>query len=92
MKASIRWCITGGRDGKADIYQLDFAAGGATVTRDPAGPEPQLTITLEAAEFIRIAAGQTDPTRAYFGGRVSLAGDVMLAAKLGTVFKVPARG
>jgi alkyl sulfatase BDS1-like metallo-beta-lactamase superfamily hydrolase len=89
MTASIRWCITGGRDGATDVHQLDFADGTCSASRAPNRPEPQLTITLGAAEFLRLAAGQSDPTRAYFGGRVALAGDVMLAAKMGSLFRTP---
>jgi putative sterol carrier protein len=89
MNASIRWCITGRSDGETDVYQLDFIDGRCRVTRSPNGPEPRLTITLDAVELIRLAVGQSDPTRAYFGGRVALSGDVMLAAKLGSLFRIP---
>ena len=92
IDGSIRWQITGRPDGATDVYQLDFKDGRATVDRSPHGPEPRLTITLGAAEFLRLAAGQSDPTRAYFSGRIALSGDVMLAATLGSVFRTPGPG
>jgi len=53
--------------------------------------EPNVTITLDGGQFLRIATGADDPMRAYFSGRISIAGDIMLAAKLGSLFVVPGR-
>jgi putative sterol carrier protein len=92
MDSSIRWCITGRGDGVSDVYQLHIADGDCRVTRNPDGPTPAVTITIDGADFVRVAIGGLDPTKAYFSGRVGLAGDVMLAAKLGTLFRGPGRG
>ena len=87
--ASVRWEITGRRDGGADHYQLELNDGRCRVIRGEGGPEPQVTITLDGAEFLLIATGGSDPMRAYFSGRVTVAGDIMAAAKLGSVFVIP---
>jgi putative sterol carrier protein len=50
-----------------------------------------VTITAEAAEFVRLATGNSDPMNAYFRGRIQLAGDIMFAAKLQSLFRVPGR-
>jgi putative sterol carrier protein len=50
-----------------------------------------VTITAEAAELVRLATGNSDPMKAYFRGRIQLAGDIMFAAKLQTLFRVPGR-
>jgi putative sterol carrier protein len=50
---------------------------------------PKLTITVDGAEFLRLATGNSDPVKAYFTGRVSLAGDVMVAAKASGLFRIP---
>lgn len=89
MSSSIRWCITGGRDGRRDVYQLEFADGECQARRGDSGPDPQLTITLDGADFLRVAAGTLDPMQAYFKGRIQLAGDVMLAAKMASLFRIP---
>ncbi len=48
-----------------------------------------MTITADAAEFVRLATGNSDPMNAYFKGRIKLAGDIMLAARLQALFRVP---
>jgi putative sterol carrier protein len=90
LTSSIRWEITGRSDGKPDVYQLVFVDGDCRVVRGPDGSRPRLTITVDAAEFIRLATGNSDPMQAYFRGRISLAGDVMMAARASSLFRAPA--
>lgn len=90
MSWSVRWKITGRRNGGADVYHLELADRRARVIRGDSGPDSRLTITVDGAEFLRLATGNSDPMQAYFKGRVALAGDIMLAAKLGSVFRIPA--
>jgi putative sterol carrier protein len=89
VTSSIRWCITGRPDGQADVYQLEIADGRCRLIRGDRGPEPKVTITLDGGEFLRVATGGSDPMKAYFSGRIKLAGDIMAAAKLTSLFKVP---
>lgn len=88
-RSSIRFCITGRPDDGVDVYQLEIADEAARVVRDPRGPDAQLTITVGAAEFLRLATGNSNPMQAYFAGRISLTGDIMLAARLATLFRMP---
>lgn len=95
MEVTIRWHITGspGDPGDAvDTYELQINGGRCRVRRGENDTEPRLTITLDAAELVRLAAGNSDPIKAYFSGRVRLAGDIMLAAKLQSLFRIPGRG
>ncbi len=92
VSSSMRWCVTGRPDGAADVYQLQIADSqcrvirGSTVGVD----EPGVTVTLDAVELLKLATGNSDPMRAYFSGRIKLAGDVILAAKLASLFRMPA--
>jgi putative sterol carrier protein len=90
LTSAIRWEITGRSDGRSDIYQLEFLDGDCHVVRGPDGSRPKLTITVDGAEFLRLATGNSDPMQAYFRGRVSLAGDVMMAARASSLFRTPA--
>jgi putative sterol carrier protein len=90
-EATIRWCITGRSGGAADTYELQIADGRCRVRRGEGDRAPQLTITLAAAEFVRLATGNSDPMKAYFSGRVAVAGDIMLAVKLRSLFRIPGR-
>ncbi len=90
LNSSIRWKITGRPDGEADVYTLKFTDGDCSVVRGANGTEPaKLTITVDGAEFLRLATGNSDPMKAYFRGRVTLAGDVMMAAKASSLFRMP---
>lgn len=89
LDATVRWRITGRSDGEADVWELTIADGHGRVRRGESGAEPIVTITTEAAEFVRIATGNLEPMSAYFRGRVQLAGDIMFAAKLQTLFRIP---
>ena len=89
VSSSVRWCITGRADGGTDIYQLQIEEGHCRVIGGSRAPDPQLTITVDAAEFLKLATGGSDPMHAYFTGRVTLIGDVMTAAKLVSLFRIP---
>jgi hypothetical protein len=89
LTALVHWHIGTGKGGPVDIYELEFDDGRCRTRRGAGGGAPQLTITLDAAEFVRLAAGNLNPMQAYFGGRIILGGDIMLAAKLEALFRIP---
>jgi putative sterol carrier protein len=91
VNAVVHWRITNGADGAVDVYELVLEGGRCHARRGPLA-DPQLTITLGAAEFIRLATGISDPVKAYFTGRLALGGDLMLAAKMQGLFRIPRRG
>jgi predicted lipid carrier protein YhbT len=90
INATVRWCVTGRADGGADTYDLEITDGRCRVKR-PGSGDAGVTITLDAIEFVKLAAGNSDPMQAYFKRRIMLAGDIMLAAKLLALFRIPAR-
>ncbi len=92
METTVRWTITGRADGRADVYLLEIADGSARVTRDSEGEqalEARIRVTVGAAEFLRLAAGASNPISSYFNGRITIAGDVMTAARLASLFAFP---
>jgi putative sterol carrier protein len=90
LTAAIRWQITGKPNGEADIYQLELDDGNCRVVRGPNGAKPaRLTITVDGAEFLRLATGNSEPMQAYFRGRIALGGDVMMAARASSLFRMP---
>jgi putative sterol carrier protein len=92
VTTSVRWCITGRPDGGSDFYTLRIDDGRANAVREEGAVTPRLTITVDGAEFVRIATGNSEPMEAYFKGRILLAGDVMFAASLGSMFRMPGAG
>jgi putative sterol carrier protein len=92
VNSSIRWCITGRPDGGVDVYQLELEGGRARIIRGNGGPAPRLTVTMDGTEFLRLVTGNLDPMQAYFNGRMQLTGDIMVAAKLASLFRMPGAG
>jgi putative sterol carrier protein len=89
VSCSIRWRITGRSDGGVDTYQLELEDGRPRVIRGAGAHQPRVTITVDGAELLRLATGNSDPMQAYFNGRLALAGDIIFAAKLGSLFLIP---
>ena len=85
---TIKWVITGRADGGTDVYQLLIEDGRARTERGD-GADARLTITLDGVEFLKLASGNSDPMQAYFKGRIQLAGDIMVAAKMAQIFRMP---
>jgi putative sterol carrier protein len=88
MTTTIRWRITGRPDDGVDVYQLVVDKGQVKTVKGESG-EPKLTVTMDAVEFLKLASGNLDPMQAYFKGRIELTGDIMVAAKLAQLFKLP---
>ncbi|MGH2858782.1 MAG: SCP2 sterol-binding domain-containing protein [Solirubrobacteraceae bacterium] len=93
VDTSVLWTITGRSDDGSDSYLLTVRDGGAQTKRVTGeAPEAKLTITMDGVELLRLVSGNLDPMAAYFQGRVQLAGDVMVAAKLAQLFRMPGAG
>jgi hypothetical protein len=88
LNATVRWCITGRSDDGVDTYLLTVENGHARTSREE-GTDPRLTITMEGVEFLRLVSGNSDPMSAYFKGRIQMAGDIMIAAQLAQMFRMP---
>jgi putative sterol carrier protein len=92
IKTAVRWNITGRSDDGVDSFLLEVDNGTARTTRGDEGPDPKLTITMDGVELLRLISGTSDPMSAYFKGRIQLAGDIMVAAQLAQIFKMPGGG
>jgi putative sterol carrier protein len=85
----IRWQITGGPNDTVDTFDLHVANGRARTSRDRDPAPPRLTITMDGVELLRLVSGNSDPMGAYFKGRIMLTGDIMVAAKMAQMFRMP---
>src|SRR6202034_2552389 len=91
LTTSIRWRITGRPDDGVDVYQREIDKAQVKTVKGESG-EPKLTVTMDAVAFLQLASGNLDPMQAYFKGRIELSGDIMVAAKLAQLFKLPGGG
>jgi putative sterol carrier protein len=85
-----------GFDGEI-VYELRTAKGatrswvvrvaGRRATARPGRPrDPQLTIRVALADFVRLAANDLDPGTALMTGRIAMTGDLSVALRLGPMF------
>jgi putative sterol carrier protein len=44
---------------------------------------------MDGVEFLRLVSGNLEPMQAYFRGRIQLSGDIMVAAKMAQLFRMP---
>ena len=89
VRSAVRWRITGRADDGADTYDLVLEDGRARTIRGGNGQNHRLTITVDGVEFLRLVSGNSDPMKAYFTGRIQMEGDIMVAAKLVALFRMP---
>jgi putative sterol carrier protein len=57
--------------------------------RAGSAPDPDLTIKVGVADFLRVAAGELDPAKALLSGRMDLEGDFAVALRLAAMFGQP---
>ncbi len=83
-------------------YQFDLAGdGGGTyyvVLKDGSGSagegsatDPNTTISMNADDFVDLATGKLDGTRAFMTGKIRIKGDMHLAMKLQSVLTTAAQ-
>ena len=91
VNATVLWRIGGRRDGGTDEFRLMIANGLARTVRGASDepPLPVVTMTIDGVDFLKLITGGLDPMRGYFGGKIELTGDIMFAARLGGMFKMP---
>lgn len=92
VTTAIQWNITGRPDDGVDTFLLVIEDGQARTIRGTRGPVPKLTITMDGVEFLRLVSGNSDAMSAYFKGRIQLAGDIMVAAQMAKMFRMPGAG
>lgn len=83
--ATIQFDLTGDDGGQ---YNVKIANGQVTPNKGQA-ESPNLTLTAEANDCVRIFTGQMDPTAAFMSGKLKIKGDMGLALKLQSIFRRP---
>ena len=89
VKAAVLWRIGGHPSGTTDDFRLLIADGRARTSRGSSGEPAIVTMTIDGVDFLKLVTGSLDPMQAYFGGKIELVGDIMFAAKLGGLFRMP---
>jgi putative sterol carrier protein len=88
LEAVVRFRIGGRADDQYDRFQLVIRDGACTAGR-ALTEDPKVTVTLDAVSFLKLITGNAKGPELLLRRKLSVAGDLMLAAKLGGVFRVP---
>jgi hypothetical protein len=86
--ARINFRVTGGPGDSSDTYAVIVADRTCTVERDPSA-EPDLSLMLGPAEFLKLITGTGNPAMMFMMGKVKARGDLTLAAGLPHWFEAP---
>ena len=68
-----------------------FADGGCRASDSPKR-EPKVTIKVGGVNFLKLAAGKASGPVLFMTGKLRLEGDVMLASRLTSFFRIPSAG
>ena len=84
VEAVIQYILTGDQGGD---WIIDIHDGMCKVTEGKA-PSPKVTITSDAVDFANVLTGKANAMQYFMQGKVKLAGDLNLAMKLTSFFKM----
>ncbi len=84
LDAVIQFKFTGAEAG--DWYAA--IKDGACIVEQGAHPSPKMTLSADSADYVKIFTGELDGMQAFMQGKIKLAGDLNLAMKLMTMFKI----
>jgi putative sterol carrier protein len=90
VEAVLEWRIAGRADGGHDRYQVLISKGTCGVARD-GNAAPTVTYTIQPVEFLRLVTGNASGPELFMTGRITVEGDLMLAAMTQSWFRVPGR-
>ena len=91
VDAVLHWKITGGPDDGVDQYEAVIKDGACKVTNEPSRPA-RVTFTIGGVEFLKLVTGNADGPRLFMTGRLRIEGDLMFAAQVAGLFKIPGGG
>ena len=81
----IHFKLTGAEPGEWNAVIKD---GKVEVARGIPHFKPNMTLTADSSDFVKMITGEMDPMQAFMQGKVKLAGDLNMAMKMMQMFKV----
>merc|ERR1712157_392441 len=69
-----------------DKLCIDLKNGNGSTVRGE-GDKPDVTITMKDEDFVAMAEGKLDGMQAFMAGKLKIAGNMMLAQKLGPILE-----
>jgi putative sterol carrier protein len=88
VDAVIHWHILDRPDGGSDHYEVVIRKGECTVSEKP-DQSPRTTLRIKGVDFLRLVTGGASGPELFMTGRLSIEGDMMFAAQVAGMFKIP---
>jgi putative sterol carrier protein len=89
IEGVVRFDLAHRKKKHAERHTVRFTAGSVALEPDV---EPEVTISADLLDFVRLVTGQSNAALLYLGGRLGIDGHAMLALAVGSVFTVPGSG
>jgi putative sterol carrier protein len=87
----LHWKIYDRPDGGYDHYEVVIEGGRCTASDSPSR-EPSITLKIKPADFLKLVSGSASGPTMFMTGKLKLEGDVMLASRLTSMFRIPKAG
>lgn len=91
VDAVIHWRIGGRADGGHDTYEVVIKDGTCTFSKEPK-LEPRLTFTVDGVDFLKLVTGNASGPSMFMFGKLSIEGDLLFAARVQGLFRMPEAG
>jgi putative sterol carrier protein len=86
--AVLHWEIGGRPDGEVDRWQVVIRDGHARAGRK-LDEEPTVKLMLDGDQFLRLVTGLATAPELFLSGKLRVEGDLMMAAGLAGLFRIP---
>jgi putative sterol carrier protein len=90
-EAVIEWRILDKPGCCEDRYQVVVTGGTCTVEKD-GGHAPRVTFTLKPVDFLKLVSGNAAGPMMFMTGKLKIDGDLMFAAGVQSLFRIPGAG
>jgi len=85
VNAVIHFKFTGAEAGE---WNAAIADGKVAVAQGAPDKQPNMTLTADSGDYVKIFTGELDGMQAFMQGKIKLGGDLNLAMKLMQMFKI----
>ena len=88
VDAVVEWEVLGDGGAPSDRWRVEIRGGRCTVEPGGAG-DADVRYRIGALDFLKLVAGVADGPRLFMFGRLRIRGNLMLAARMPALFRIP---
>jgi putative sterol carrier protein len=88
IQTVVHWKVWDRPGGGYDHYEVVLDKGRCAVPRSPSR-EPAVTLKMKPADFLKLVSGNASGPAMFMTGKLKIDGDLMLAARLAGLFRIP---